>query len=133
MQDPNQLHTISKNPAGYRPLIPVDLAKGLGNSALFSVAAAASVGLLVGVGFAFSAPHSKSAAPPRLSEAPAIHDSEASPVTPVYAATTTSLLNQVESQKKTAATAPQSLLAGKRSTGKATAAHKQSRVHKLWN
>jgi hypothetical protein len=133
MQDPNQLHSVPRSSAGYRPLVPVDLARGLGNSALFSVAAAAGFGLLIGVGFAYSAHHSKAAAPPKVSEALATRTSETGPVPAVYAATTPSLLNQVEDPKKTAAPPARSSPASKQSTGKAAQGHKHSGVHKLWN
>lgn len=133
MQDPNQLHSVPRSSAGYRPLVPVDLAKGLGNSALFSVAAAAGVGLLIGVGFAFSAHRSKPAAPPKISEAMATATSEAGPVPAVYAATTSSLLNEVQTPKKTVAPPAQLSSVSKQPGDKAAPAHKQGGIHKLWN
>jgi hypothetical protein len=132
MQDPPQEQPEPRNSAGYRPLVPVDLSKDIGHSAISYVAAAAGVGLLVGVGIAFTAHHSKPAAPPRVSQALATHTSGASPVPPVYAAAS-SLLSQVENQKKAASGAPRSSPVSRQSTTKATKAHKKNSIHKLWN
>jgi len=133
MQDPPQEQPEPRNSAGYRPLVPVDLSKDIGHSAISYVAAAAGVGLLVGVGIAFAAHHSKPAAPPRVSQALATHTSGASPVPPVYAAAASSLLSQVENQKKAASGAPRSSPVSRQSTTKATKAHKKNSIHKLWN
>jgi len=133
MQDPNRLHSVSRSSAGYRPLVPIDLRKTIANSTLFSIAAAAGVGLLIGLGFAFTAHHSKSSAP-KVSEAlAATHTSGAGSVPTVYAATNTSLLNEVENPKKTAAPPSQLSLAARQSDGKTVPAHKQSGLHKLWS
>ena len=132
MEDPHQEQPKPGNSAGYRPFVPVDRSKEIGNSTISYVAAAAAVGLLVGVGIAFTAHHSKAGAPPRVSQALATHTSGASPVPPVYAAATSSLLSQVENQKKAASEAPRSSPVSKQSTSNATPAHKKSGIHKLW-
>jgi hypothetical protein len=133
MQDPPQEQPEPRNSAGYSPLVPVDLSPDIGHSAISYVAAAAGIGLLVGVGIAFTAHHSKPAAAPRVSQALATHTSGASPVPPVYAAATSSLLSHVENQKKAAAAAPRLSPVSRQSTSKAAPAHKKNGIHKLWN
>jgi hypothetical protein len=132
MQDPNQEQPKPRNAAGYRPLVPVELSTDVGNSAIAYVATAAGIGLLVGVGIAFTAHHSKPAAPPRVSAALTTHTSAAGTVPPVYAATASSHLREVENQKKAAAAAPRSSPVSKQSTSNATPVHKKNRIHKLW-
>jgi hypothetical protein len=133
MEDPHQEQPEPRDSAGYRPLVPVDLSKDIGHSAISYVAAAAGVGLLIGVGIAFTAHHSKAGAPPRVSAALATHTSGASPVPPVYAAAASSLLSQVENQKKAAAGAPRMSPASQQSTTRATPANRKNGIHKLWN
>jgi hypothetical protein len=133
MQDPNQEHPKTRNSAGYRPLVPVDFSKSNGSSAVASLAAAAGIGLLVGVGIALTAHHSRPGVPPSVSEAPGTPASGASPIPPVYAATTSSLLNTVDTQKKPIGTTSQLSPAGEHSPTKATAVQKKSSTHKLWN
>lgn len=133
MQDQEQEQPKPRSAAGYRPLVPVDFSKSSGTSAIASVAAAAGIGLLVGVGIALTAHHSRPGAPPKVSEALGTHTSGASPIPPVYAATTASLLSTVDAQKQRNGASSQLLPAGKNSTLKATAGRKKSRTHKLWN
>jgi hypothetical protein len=133
MQDPHQAQPEPGDSAGYRPLVPVDLSREIGDSAIPYVAAAAAIGLLVGVGIAFTAHHSKAGAPPQVSQALGTHTSAASPVPPVYAATASSLLSQVENQKKTASGARRSSPVSQRSTSNATPVHKKNGSRKLWN
>jgi hypothetical protein len=133
MQDPNQQEPESESSAGYLPLVPVVLSRCKGNSSTAFVAAAAGIGLLVGVGIALTAHRSKHATPPRVSEALGTHTSGASPVAPVYAATTSSLLSQVENQKKAAAGAPRLSRVNRQSSSKVTPGHKKKGIHKLWN
>jgi hypothetical protein len=133
MQDPPQEQPEPRDSAGYRPLVPVDLSTDIGHSAISYVAAAATIGLLVGVGIAFTAHHSKAGAPPRVSQSLATHNSGASPVPPVYAAATSSLLSQVENQKKTASGARRSSPVSRQFASSAMPAHKKDGLHKLWN
>jgi hypothetical protein len=133
MEDPNQEQSKPGNSPGYRPLVPVAHSKDSGHSPVSYIAAAVGVGLLVGVGIAFTARHSKGGTPPLVSQALATRSSGASPVPPVYAAATSSLLSQVANQKKTASGAPRSSPVSKQSTSNATPFHKKRAIHKRWN
>ena len=133
MQDPNQEQPKPRSSAGYRPLVPVDFSKSNGSSTVASLAAAAGIGLLVGVGIALTAHHSKPSAPPKVSEALGTHTSGASPIPSVYAATTSSLLSTVDTQNKPIGASSQLSPTGRNSTVKANAVQKKSSAHKLLN
>jgi hypothetical protein len=129
MLDPLQQKPEPGTSAGYRPLVPQDLAKGLGNSPTACVAAAVGLGLVLGVGIAVTAGH---AAAPQVSAALSTHTSGLSAIPAVYAATTPSLLSQVDTQKKASVGTP-SLQASDKSTSKSARATKKHRLHRLWN
>jgi hypothetical protein len=133
MQDPNQEEPESGSSAGDRPLVPLVLSRAKGNSSATFVAAAAGIGLLVGVGIALTARHAKHGAPPRVSEALSTHSSGMNTVPPVHAATATSLLSQVDNRKKARVGSPLLSRVGQKSTRKSAAANKRHGMHKLSN
>jgi len=132
MIDPSQQQPNPRNSAGYRPLVPQELTKGLGNSPTAYVAAAVGLGLVIGVTMGLVGGHSNAAAP-RVSEALSTHASGLSPVPAVYAATTPSLLSRVDTKKKAVTDTPSLLQAGDTSTMKSVGAHKKHGLHRLWN
>jgi hypothetical protein len=85
--------------AGYRPIVPAELNKGVGNSAYAYVAGAAGIGLVVGVGIAVAASYMHPNVPSSVSEALGTHTSGLNAIPAVYSSST-SLLNQVDDQKK---------------------------------
>ena len=121
-----------RNFPGYRPLVPQVLSKRLGNSSAALVAAAVGLGLVIGVSMGLAGRHSN-AAGPRVSGALGTHASRLIPVPAVYAATTPSLLSQVDKSKKTGAVTSSLLKAIDNSTRKSTGAHKKHRLHRIWN
>ena len=130
MLDPSQQQPNPRNSAGYRPLVPQELTKGLGNSPTAYVAAAVGLGLVLGVGIAVTAGH---AAAPQVSDALSTHTSSLSAIPAVYAATTPSLLSQVDNQKKANAGTSSPLQASDKSARKSAGAPKKHRLHRLWN
>jgi hypothetical protein len=124
MIDPSQQQSNSRNSAGYHPLVPQEFAKGLGNSPAVYVAAAVGMGLVLGVAMAFAGGRSHAAAP-RVSHALGVHS--------VYAATTPSLLSQVDTKKKAVTNTPALLRASGNSTSKPAAAHRKHRLHRVWS
>jgi hypothetical protein len=132
MLDSSQQQPNPRTSAGYRPLVPVELTKGLGNTPTAYVAAAAGLGLMIGVGIALTVGHANAGAP-RVSEALNTHTSGMSPIPAVYAATTPSLLSQVDTKKKSYTGAPSLLQASDNSTKKSAGAHKKHRLHRLFN
>jgi hypothetical protein len=133
MQDPNQQEPESGSSAGDRPLVPVVLSRTKGNSSATFVAAAAGIGLLVGVGIALTARHASHGAPPRVSEALSTHSSGMNTVPPIYAATAPSLLSQVDNQKKANVASPLLPPVSRKPTKKSAAANKKNGIHKLRN
>ena len=137
MIDPSQQQPNPKPSAGYRPLIPQELANGLGNSPKLYVAAAIGLGLASGVTLGLAGGHSNAGAR-RVSDALRTHTSGLSAVPAVYAATTPSLLSQIEDKnqaqtiKKSSPGTPTSLQASDNSTGKPAAIHKKHR-RRVWN
>jgi hypothetical protein len=137
MIDPSQQQPTPRTSAGYRPLIPQEITTGLGNSPKACVAAAIGLGLAIGVTMGLAGGHSNSGVP-QVSDALSTHTSVLSPVPAVYAATTPSLLRQVENKnqagniKKTGAGVPTLLQASDNSTKKSTGAHKKHR-RRVWN
>jgi hypothetical protein len=121
-----------KSSAGYRPLVPDSLSRGLGNSAVPYVAAAAGLGLAVGVAIAFNAGRANIAAAPRVSEALTTHSSGLNSLPAVYTGPAPSLLSQVETQKKPSNDSQVQSSASQNAGGKPTGAHKKHRMHKLW-
>jgi len=132
MIDPSQQQPNSRTSAGYRPLVPQELSKGLGNSPTAYVAAAIGLGLAIGVTMGLAGGHSNAGAP-RVSDALSAHSSELSAVPAVYAATTPSLLSQVENKKKANSGNPALLEASDNSAKNSAPAHKKHRLHRLWN
>jgi hypothetical protein len=126
MIDPSQQQPNPRNSTGYRPLVPQELTKGLGNSPTAYIATAIGLGLVIGVSMGLAGGHSNSAA---LST----HTSGLSPVPAVYAATTPSLLSQVESRNQAGAGAPKLLETSDSSTKKSPSAHKKHHLHRIWN
>jgi len=106
MQDPSQLQPGPGIPVGYRPLVPADYSKGMGNSAFAYVAAATSLGLAVGLGIAFTAGHARASAAPKVSESLQTHSSGFSPLPVVYAASSPSLLSKVDPAKSSIGNKP---------------------------
>jgi len=148
MQDPTQPQPGPRNPVGYRPLLPPDYSKGLGNSAFAYVAAATGLGLVVGLGIAFTAGHASasvtSKAPvPRVSDALQTHSSAFVPVPVVYAASNPPLLSKVGPGKphpgttsldKKPSTAPLLMPAtAKSSAAKPIRHHRRHAAHKITN
>jgi hypothetical protein len=130
MIDSSQQQPNPRTSAGYRSLIPQELATGLGKSPTAYVAAAVGLGLVIGVSMGLAGGgHPKAA--PRVSDALSTHTSGLSPIPAVYAATTPSLLSQVDTKKK--ASAPPLLKASDTSTKKSATAHKKHGLHRLWN
>ena len=132
MIDPSQQQPNPRNSAGYRPLIPPGLAKGIGNSPTAYVAAAVGLGLVLGVTMGLAGGHSNSSVP-RVSDALSTHTSGLSAVPAVYAATTPSLLSQVDGKKKADSGTPSLLRTSGNSTATSPEAHKKRRLHRLWN
>jgi hypothetical protein len=132
MIDPSQQQPNPRTPAGYRPLVPQELSKSLGNSPTVYVAAAIGLGLAIGVTMGVAGGHSNAGAP-RVSDALSTHTSGLSAVPTVYAATTPSLLSQVETKKKADTGTPPLLPASDNSTKKPTGPHKKHGLHRLWN
>jgi hypothetical protein len=132
MIDPSQQQPNPRTPAGFRPLVPQELTKGLGNSPTAYVAAAIGLGLVIGVTMGLAGGHSNAAAP-RVSDALSSHTSRLSPIPAVYAATTPALLSQVDTKKKAATDTPSLLRTSDTSTKKSAGAHKKHGLHRLWN
>lgn len=132
MIDPSQQQSNPRNSAGYRSLVPRDLSKGLGSSPTAYVAAAVGLGLAIGVTMGLAGGHTNAAAP-RVSDALSTHSSGMSPVPAVYAATTPSLLSQVENKTKASSGTPALIQASDKSTKQPAGAHKKHRLHRLWN
>ncbi len=128
MIDPSQQQPNSRTSDGYHPLVPQMLSKGLGKSPTAYVAAAVGLGLAIGVTMGLAGGHSNSAAP-RVSDALSSHTSGLSPIPAVYAATTPSLLSQVDTKKKAGTGTPSSLQASDKTAG----AQKKHGLHRLWN
>lgn len=129
MQEIPQQQPTTRPSAGYRPLLPANLAKGPGTPAFAYVLAAAGMGLAVGVGIAFSAGHASAA--PRVSDAFNSHSSGPSLIPAVYAAPATPLLDHVSKPKPS----PESLLtpAASRSNAVKPAAHpRRHSFHRGW-
>ncbi len=99
MPDASQPQSGLKNTAGYRPLVPVDFSRGMGSSAFACVAAAAGIGMAVGVAMAFNAGRAAAPAAPRVSDALQTHSSGFDPLPVVYAASNPSLLGTVDPGK----------------------------------
>ncbi|MGD0629167.1 MAG: hypothetical protein ABR987_07435 [Terracidiphilus sp.] len=132
MIDSSQQQPNPRNSAGYRPLVPQEFSKGLGNSPTAYVAAAVGLGLVIGVTMGLAGGHSNAAAP-RVSDALSTHSSGASPIPAVYAATTPSLLSQVDTKKTAVTDSPTLLQASDNSTRKSAGGHKKHRLHRLWH
>jgi hypothetical protein len=131
MQEPSQQQPKPRSSAGYRPLVPDDT-KALGSSATAYVAAAAGLGLVLGVTVAFTVGHAQ-VDPSRVSNALSTHTSSLNALPIVYAATNPSLLSQVDKQKKAGGTSPLLLPASETTAKKPVRAHKRHRLHRLLN
>ena len=121
-----------KSTAGYRPLVPDSLSRGLANSAVPYVAAAAGLGLAVGVAIALNAPRAQVAAAPRVSEALTTHSSGLKSFPAVYTGPAPSLLSQVENQKKPGNDSPLQSSTSQNTGGKPAGTAKKHRLHRLW-
>jgi hypothetical protein len=121
-----------KSTAGYRPLVPESLSRGLGNSAVPYVAAAAGLGLAVGVAIAFNVPRAHVAELPRVSEALATHSSGLKSLPAVYTGPAPSLLSQVETQRKAGNDSQPQSSASQKMVGKPTGTQMKHRLHRLW-
>jgi hypothetical protein len=117
--------------AGYRPIVPAELNKGVGNAAYAYVAGAAGIGLVVGVGIAVAASYIHPNVPPSVSEALGTHTSGMNAIPAVFNSSS-SLLNQVEDQKKLS-TAPVLLRKVTQAPdAKAVQAEKKHHSFRLW-
>jgi hypothetical protein len=129
MPEPSQQQPNPKNSVGYRPLIPVEFTKNLGNSATAYIAAAAGLGLALGVTIALTAGHAKPGAAPRVAEALVARTQQLTAIPTVYAATTPSLVTQAGKPKKHGA---HLVLAADDLSSKKSAATKKHSRHRLW-
>jgi hypothetical protein len=132
MQEPSQESPKPRNSAGYRPLVPAELTRGTGNAAAAYVAAAAGLGLMVGVVVAFTAGRAQGTDVPRVSEALATHTSGLTALPAAYTGPAPSLLNRVEPLKKADAGSPLPTPVRQDSTTKAADGHKKHRMHRRW-
>jgi len=126
-QQPHQ-----KTSAGYRPLTPVDLSKAAFNPAYAYIAAAAGVGMLVGLGIAVSAGYGNVAATRRVAPPVAAQASGLPTLQASYTGPATSLLSVVDPSKKANAETPQFSKLSDTSGKKAANSHKRHGLGKLW-
>jgi hypothetical protein len=133
MQDNSQQTPNPRTPSGYRPLIPAELSGVASNPAYAYIAAAAGVGLLVGLGIAVGATagHAKvTAAPPSAaisSQASGLPSFQASFTGPAQ-----SLLSVVDPSKKVDAATPHFALVNDASKKKVAALNKRRGLQRLW-
>jgi hypothetical protein len=121
-----------KTSAGYRPLTPVDLFKAAFNPAYAYIAAAAGIGLLVGLGIAVTAGFRNVAAAPRVSPPPVAQASGLPTLQASYTGPASSLLSTATPQKKAIAGTPQFSQVSDTSEKRAAISQKKHGLHKLW-
>ena len=131
MQDDSRQLPDPKSTAGYRPLVPVELTRGMGTSTYGYVAAAVGLGLVIGVAVASTAGHAKVAATPQASAALSTHTSGLGMLPASYAGPAPSLLSQVDNQKKAGSGSGLFTTVSDTSSTKSAKAHKRRRLHKL--
>jgi hypothetical protein len=100
MSEPSQQQPNPGKSSGYRPLVPIELTRALGKSTTAYLAAAAGLGLALGITFAITLGHGKPGAIPRVAEALAARTQQLTAIPTVYAATTPSLLTPADKPKK---------------------------------
>ena len=128
----NYQQPLPKTSAGYRPLSPVGLSRTAFNPAYAYIAAAAGVGMLVGLGIAVTAgignvAKTQHPSPPPVAQASGLPTLQAS-----YTGSATSLLNAVDPSKKASTETPKFSKVGDRSDKKAADSHKRHGLNKLW-
>jgi hypothetical protein len=123
--------TQPRSSAGYRPLISGDFASDIGNSAYGYVAAAAGLGLVIGVALAITSGHANVSAAPQVSGAQSTYASAPGVLPSAYAKPGPSLLSQVENQKKIKAASGPLAPVDAKSTGNAALSRGKHRTHKL--
>ena len=131
MSEPSQQQSNPGKSSGYRSLVPIELTRALGTPTTAYLAAAAGLGLALGVTFAVTLGHGKPGAAPRVTEALAARTSELTSIPAVYAATTPSLLTSADKPKKHGAHLV--LAADDLSSKKSAAATKKHTRHRLWH
>jgi hypothetical protein len=130
MQEPSQQEPKPKSPAGYRPLVPADLAVSMGNAHYGYVAAAAVLGVVMGVAIALTAGHAKSAAP-GVSAALSAHTSGLSMLPAAYTGPAPSLLSPVDNQRTAGAGSAVLTTVSDKPASEPAKAHKRHGLHKL--
>jgi hypothetical protein len=125
MPEPSPQQPQTRSSMGYRPLISGGLTSGIGSSAYGYVAAAAGLGLVIGVAAAIAGGHTKVAAAPQVSAALGAHTSGLSTLSKANALTGPSLLNQIDNRKKAGAGSGLLLPVDLQSAKKHAGAHKR--------
>lgn len=116
--------------AGYRPVVPAELNKGAGNSAVVFVSAAAGLGLVVGASVAISAAYLHSKSHPQISAAFNTNPSCLRVIPATYTTSGPSLLSQVDNQNKPPAGPMLLKPASQATTGKPAVEPKKHGAHK---
>jgi len=130
MQDASEQPSKSRNPVGYRPLIPRQLSRIAGDSVYAYVTAAAGVGLVFGVAIAFTAARGHVAAP-KVSDSLQSRASGLQSLPAAYTGPAPSLLVQADPQKIAGHASPLLPQADAKSAGK-PGSHKKRHSHKHW-
>ncbi len=132
MQPASQQPYLSRNSVAYRPFFPAQVSIGTRNSAYAFVAAAASLGLMFGLILAFLTGNGKAAAAPQDSASVQSHASGLKTLPASYTGPVTSLLSQVDPQKKESAGPALPSPVSEQSAPNA-GARKKHGINKLWN
>jgi len=129
MQDTFQQQPTPNTPVGYRPLVPAGLTKSAGNAIYAYIAAAAGIGMLVGMGIAIGGTHPNAAAP-RVADAISTHTSGLNALQAAYTGPAPSLLSTVDKLEKANSGTPLTSPLTKTTAKKPTEARKRG-LHKL--
>ena len=133
MQETSKQQPAQGSSAGYRPLVPTGLTMSVGNSAYAYLAAAASLGMVVGVTMAVTAAgHASVSAAPRVPYELSTHASGLGTLPASYTGPAPSLLSTVDTQRKNNAATPLLPASSGKPDKKAAKEHKKHGIHRLW-
>ncbi len=132
MQEAFSLPSMPGNPVAYRPRVSAEFSRGTDNAAYAYVAASAGLGLVFGLTLAVLAGNAQPSAAPQASAPLQSHASGLTTLPAVYTGPASSMLSQVDPQKKDSAAPGLSSPSSDKSAASA-AARKKHGLNKLWN